>query len=229
MSFAVNTDTIEHFSSRGGIRTKDDTTTIEVNRTGTMRIDDMSMENLGLFFFGDPQVQSVAAVASATEVIAGANVKKGRSYQLGVDAALRPTGYRNVSITSVALTGAPGTTYPATAGGVTNWEIDAARGFFTIGESSAIADSAGITVTYSVAAHSRRMVISGNTEKAFSMQFHAYNPKGQLIDYFFPFVKIRPNGDLQLISEEYMEVEFQVEVLGLGSYAPVYMNGQPYT
>ena len=228
VSLTVNSETLQHYSSRGGIRVKDDETIIEVSRTGVLRIDDMGVDNIAMFFFGNAQVLNVAAQTSLTEVIAGANVQKGRSFQLGVDLSTRPTGYRSVSIDSVALTGAPGTTYPATDAGVVNWELDAARGFLTIGKASNIADGAGLTVTYDVAAHRRQMILSGNTEKAFSMQFHAYNPKGALIDYYFPFVKIRPNGDLQLISEEYMEVEFQIEVLGLGSLAPIYMNGQPY-
>lgn len=228
VSFAVNTETIQHFSSRGGIRVKDDETVIEVNRTGTLRIDDMSVENLAMFFFGDAQILNVAALSDQTETIAAAAVKKGQSFQLGVDPATRPTGYRSVSIDSVALTGAPGTTYPATDAGVVNWTLDGPRGFLTIGQGSNIADGAGLTVTYDVAAHRRQTIISGNVEKAFSMQYHAYNPKGALIDFFFPFIKIRPNGDLQLISEEYMEVEFQAEVLGLGSMAPIYLNGQPY-
>ena len=229
VSFAVNAETVPHYSSRNGILVKDEEIVIETSRTGVLRIDDMSVENLTLFFLGDAQVLNVAAQTGLTETIPSSNVRRGCSYQLGVDPATRPSGHRRVSIDSVVRTSAPATAYAETAGGVRNWALDAERGFLTIDKASEIPDGVGLTVTYDVAAHRRQMILSGNAEKAFSMQYHAYNPKGESVDYFFPLVKIRPNGDLPLISEEYMEVEFRIEALSLGHLAPVYLSGQPET
>lgn len=221
LSLAINTETISHYSSRGGIRLKDDETTIEINRTGTLTIDDMKPSNLAKFFMGSVSTVSIASDSAKTETFAA--VKPGIGYQLGVSAQ-NPAGVRKVTGVTVSDADTPATIYTVNV----DYIVDLNRGFIEILPGGALAaGDIDITVEYDVEASTHTQIIAGDTEVAGSMLFQASNPKGELLDYLMPYVKIRPSGDLQLISDEYMQVEFNVEVLALGNFAPVYLNGQP--
>lgn len=221
-SIAVNSETISHYSSRGGVRVKDDETIIEINRTGTLQIDDMDPKNLAIYFLGEELSVTASSATGTTNTFT--NVEKGRSYQLGVVLPGAPSGARNVTVTAVAtVTGSTALVLG------TDYEVDAERGFVTLLPGGSVVTTgnaaAGVTVTFNTAASTRRQIIAGGTEFVGSLQFHAYNPKGARLDYFFPLVKLRPSGDLALISEEYMSASFEFEALALGSLAPLYING----
>jgi hypothetical protein len=224
LSLNIATEKLEHFSSRGGIRQKDDSTTVQVTRTGTLQFDDMDPENLAMLFLG--QALSVAASSASNKTETFTAITLGYGYQLG-QTALNPSGDRAVSIDSVTLAAAPNTPLVLN----TDYEIDLARGFIRIKKGSTLFAgghlATGFTVTYDVAASTRKQVISGGTEFVGAMQYHAYNPKGANLDYFFPYVKLSPSGDLALIGEEYMTGSFSVEALPLGDLPAILLNGQP--
>lgn len=224
LALSAEVESIEHYSSRGGIKTKDDEQTTSTTYNGTITIDSMSMDNLAMFFLGSNGPVTQASATGKTQVFTG--IKLDHTYQLG-QTSVNPTGDRNVTITAMTLAAAPNTALVAG----THYELDAVRGTIRILPGTGLFvgghQDTGFTVTYNAAASTRRQVISGETEFVGSLRFLANNPKGEDVDYFFPNVKLRPNGDHQLISDEYMQIEFQFEALTLGNYKAVYIDGQP--
>ena len=79
----IEQDTLDHYNSDEGIREKDDSVPLEVNRTGSLITDNIDPENVALFFFGSASALTQATVASDTEILTG--IKAGHSYKATAD------------------------------------------------------------------------------------------------------------------------------------------------
>lgn len=217
--FTMNRETekLEHFSSTRGKKLKDDEEVMGVTNSATISCDDVSPENLALWFLGSEQTLTVAGATGLTDAFEG--VSLGLSYQLGTTAA-RPTGARKVTNVVVTV-------------GVTEMDVDvdytldAALGRITLIEGGGIEEGDDVDVEFDVQASSRSQVISTDASVEGALRFVSYNPKGQKIDYFMPWVKFSPNGDISLITEEWMSIPLNVEALVKGDLAPIYADGRP--
>lgn len=221
LSMTVESENLDHFDSDNGVRTKDDSMLLELNRTGAFITDHISPQNLALFFLGTDSVVSQTALASQTFAIN--DVKKGRRYQIGADAAL-PAGVKGVS--NVAVTSVPpGTTY--TLG--TDYTVDPNTGGIVILESGTIPEDGDISVAYDRSASSyNRVVTADNADLYGALYFEATNPKGELIDFLIPYALIRPDGDFALKGDEWQQLPFSFEALKLDDTTPtIIMTGRP--
>jgi hypothetical protein len=212
------TEELEHFDSDHGLNEKDDSVTLSNARSGNFTTDNISVDNIALFFSGAAGQTTYTSATAQTAVIIA---KQGRYFQLGVTTQ-NPAGVRHITNVSVALTSAPST--PITATG--NWEADLDLGRIYIEPgSSAIAENASITVTYDRSASSLTTIISGNDQIEGALRFVSYNPKGVLMDYFWPRVRLSPNGDFALKSgDDWQTIPFNVEFLKKGSLETVYIT-----
>ena len=122
LSMTASEDTLDHFDSDQGVRTKDDSVSLQLDRTGSFTTDNISKENLALYFLSDgaTSVVQVSALAATFEIKAA---RPGKFYQIGAGPSL-PAGVRNVSNVSVDKGVGYATDVPAAA----NWEIDEATG-----------------------------------------------------------------------------------------------------
>lgn len=213
-------DKLPHYDSTAGLRRKDEEITLEARMAGSISCDNVRPQTLGLFLMGEDFVLTVASATGLTTSIVG--VKRGRTYQLGETLA-QPSGARSVTVTEVHLTSTPATIY--TPG--TDYVVDEALGLITIPVTSTIAANANITVEFDQAAHTRQQVIASDTEVAGAVKYISRNPIGQRLDYFMPFVKFSPNGDIALVSEEWMTIPLSMEVLYKGDLALAYLDGRP--
>ena len=100
-AISIESTKADHYSSESGLRQKDKTITIEVNRTAQITIDNFTPENLAYFPSGEVETITQAAGAATTETI---TVKQGRTYQLGKTASL-PAGSRDISAVTVEPAG----------------------------------------------------------------------------------------------------------------------------
>lgn len=89
-NLTIESEDLPHFSSDEGIREKDDGVTLEVTRTGSMITDNISPENVALFFFGVSS--TVVTTSSGPTTFTQANVIPGRSYRIGATVD-NPTGF----------------------------------------------------------------------------------------------------------------------------------------
>lgn len=223
-STTSESEDLEHFDSDAGVRTKDDSVQLTLDRSGSFTCDNIDAENIALYFLGDASTVTQVAATAVVEVFTGA--KRGRFYQLGATEA-NPAGVRNVSAV-VVRTGAPGFATTVTAAG--NYEVDEVRGRIYIEVDAPGINDVDIQVTYNVAASTRERVVSGSSSIYGSLRFVADNPKGPNRDYFLPYVKLAPDGDYNLKGDEWQTMGFTFEVLKKSSNVEaMYIDGQPTT
>lgn len=142
---------------------------------------------------------TLAGGTDATETLT--NVERGRWYQLGVETAL-PQGVRRIG--SVTITGVD----------ADNFTIDAAAGRIFIHEDATdIVDGDDLEVSYGIMAGVDDIVVGRSDTIEGEMTFIANNAAGANDDYFWPYVKLMPDGDFSLKGDEWMTVTFNFEIL----------------
>ena len=219
-SLNIESEELDHYSSDEGIREKDDSVPLEVNRTGSLTTDNIDPENVALFFFGSSAKVTQAAVASVNVTIEDINA--GYGYKIGATAQ-NPTGYFGIDTAGFSATvGAP----PLGEG--TDDELDAAHGIITFLEGSSVAaQGADVTLDFGVRASTRSRVISGSQPVEGAMMYVTKNPKGDDAVFYMPYVKITPNGDYALKGDDWQQIPLSLEVLKPASGEAIYRDGAP--
>lgn len=220
LGFTAEQETLDHYSSDRGVRIKDESVLLQLDYSGTFVTDNISPDNLAMFFLGESLTQSVVQATGETDTFT--DVELGRTYQLGTSDSA-PSGVRlveNVTVKEGATSLVAGTDF------VVNLEL----GQVTLLEgATAVENGDDITVTYDVKASTRDRVISRSMTIEGTMRFIAHNPAGRNLDYFMPWVKITPNGDFQLKGDDWQALSFSMEVLKKGSLESIYVDGRPFT
>ena len=225
-------ETLDHFNADRGLREKDESVLLEISSSGSMNCDNISGENVALFFLGNLLTKSSTSVTAQKEVFT--NWKRGLTLQLGTTDAT-PTGVRKVSNVKVGkaaksatlnLTGdisaIPGVTIVDAAG---NYEVDLELGrLYLEPTSTEINGDIKLVVQFDVAAQSREMVISSNDVVQGSLRFVSHNAKGENKDYFFPKVTLSPDGDYNLKGDDWQSMGFTFDALKLQGRERVYID-----
>ncbi len=220
LNLTIDVENLDHYSSDQGIREKDDSVVLQADRSGSLTTDSIRPENIALFFFGEATTVAVTAATGATDTYTGSPA--GLSIQLGTNAA-NPAGARNVS--NVVIVATPAT--PALVEG-TDYVVDMVRGRVMFEETTNVKALTKVDFTYDVAASTRKRIISGSQPIEGTLRYLANNPKGENFDYFMPWVKITPNGDYQLKSDEWQSIPFSVEILKKPGMEAIYCDGKPF-
>lgn len=218
---AIESETLEHFDSTQGIRQKDDSVLLQINRTGAITTDNINSDNLSLFVQGSATTVTQTSTPVVDFAING--IVRDRWYQLGQTPS-NPTGVRNVS--AVTVTG-PGGTPVYTLN--TDYTVDAVLGRINIPATSTIPVNANILVDYTPAANTRDRISSaslGSIDGA--LRFIARNPKGPVRDVYIPYCSLTPSGELNFIGEEWLTMAFNLEIQKLNDTTEaVYIDGRP--
>jgi len=220
-TIAIETEKANHYSSESGLRQKDASTTVEVSRTATVTVDNISVDNLARYLSGTVETVEQNADPVVDEAI---TVLKDRIYQVGRSSS-NPAGARN--ITAVAVKNTDGTvTYVAN----TDYAIDLDLGRLQILPGGVIADNAAIKVSYSKPATSWRRIKTGAiAEMAGAIRVIADNAQGANRDWYMPKVNITPSGELPVVQEgvDYTTMTFEVEILAPANGEAIYCDGRP--
>jgi len=218
-NLTISQDKLDHFSSDAGVRVKDKSIILQVDYSGTLTLDDINIDNLALFFFGSKGTVAQTSATSQTETVT--SIVQGYGYPLGISGSV-PTGIRNVSNVVVTVS-----SVSKTLG--TDYTVDASNGVIYVVEGGGIADTSTMVVTYDRAAVSRTQVISGTTQLEGALRYIATNPQGILMNYLMPYVRLGPNGDFALKSDEWQQLPLTVEILAdtttTPSKAAIYIDG----
>ena len=231
-SLTNDVETLDHFNSDRGLREKDESVLLEISSSGSMTCDNISGDNVALFFLGNLLTKSSTSVLAQKEVFTA--WKRGHTLQLGTTDTT-PTGVRKVSNVKVgkAASGAtinltgdigaiPGVTIIDAAG---NYEVDTELGRLYLEPTSAeVNGDIKLVVQFDVAAQSRQMVVSSNDVVQGSLRFVAHNAKGENKDYFFPKVTLSPDGDYNLKGDDWQSMGFTFEALKLQGRERVYID-----
>lgn len=219
LGFTAEQESLDHYSSDRGVRIKDESVLLQLDYAGTFVTDNISPQNLALFFLGEALTQTTTAAVGETDTFTGVGL--GLTYQLGTSDT-NPSGVRQVDNVVVETGGTP-----LTAG--QDYVFDPVLGTVTLmAEAVGVEEGDDITVTYDVEASTRARVISRSMTIEGSLRFIAHNPAGDNLDYFMPWVKITPNGDFQLKGDDWQALSFNIEVLKKGSLESIYIDGRPY-
>lgn len=231
-SLTNDVETLDHFNSDRGLREKDESVLLEISSSGSMTCDNISGDNVALFFLGNLLTKSSTSVTAQKEVFT--SWKRGHTMQLGTTDTT-PTGVRKVSNVKVGKAASsaslnmsgdigaiPGVTIIDAAG---NYEVDTELGRLYLEPTSAeINGDIKLVVQFDVAAQSRQMVVSSNDVVQGSLRFVAHNAKGENKDYFFPKVTLSPDGDYNLKGDDWQSMGFTFEALKLPGRERVYID-----
>lgn len=219
-SLSIDSEALDHYSSDRGIREKDDSVPLEVNRTGSLTTDQISPENVAMFFFGNSQAVAQTVVASQSYTLS--NIHRGHQYKLGVSPQ-NPTGYFGINPTgfSMAIGGTP------LVSGV-DYTVDFARGIIEFMDTSSVAvEGANVTVTAAIRASTRQRVISGSAPVECAIRYVSDNPKGDNFTFEMPYCKLSPNGDYSLKGDDWQQIPLSIEVLKPTVGEAIYRDGIP--
>jgi hypothetical protein len=219
INLTSESESLDHFDSDAGVKEKDKSVLLSLNRTGSFITDQISPANLALFFLGSETITNVAAVTDATHAIA--DVLTGQRYQIGANPS-NPAGVRNVS----GVTIVKGAT-PLVLG--TDYTLDADSGGVTFLDSSAtVNDGDDVVVTYDLAASAHNTVVTGASASINGSLFYkSNNPEGAQFDYFWPKVTLKPDGDFALKGDDWQQISFSFEILKKDDNTEAqYVNGR---
>ena len=216
-STTSDTEELEHFDSDHGLNEKDDSVTLSNSRSGTFTTDNINADNIALFFMGASAQVTQTAQTGLSETV---KVHQGRYYQLGTSDS-NPAGYRHVN-NVVVKKGA------ATVDAADNYEVDLDLGRIYIEvDAAGIDDGDDLIFEYDLKASSMTQIISGNSQIEGALRFVSFNPKGEPMDYYWPRVKLSPNGDFALKSgDNWQTIPFNVEFLKKGLQETVYITSR---
>lgn len=229
-SATIETENLDHYNSDRGVREKDASIVLETNRTGSFITDNISAENLSLFFFGS--VTNFTDSGATVTDEAHASVEQGRTYQLGVSdsnpvgaSALEPhtPGTPDVNIVVTDDDAQDPTTFVEG----TDYTIDMMRARLYIVPGGGIANETNLKVSYKTATSTRERVISGQTAIEGALRYLSFNPQGKQYDWYMPYVKLTPNGEFALKGDDWQQIPFSVEILKLANREAIYINGEP--
>ena len=218
----TESENLDHFNSDRGIRVKDKSIVLEKNDSGTFIADEISDENIALWFLGTQNIVAQSATASVVQNIPANRVKPGTYIQLGESQA-NPTGHRNVTVATV--TSDPvGTTFD----NLDDYTVDPELGRLYIVPGGAIGGTAPLIVTYATAASTRTQIVVGEgTTIEGALRFISYNPAGPRRDYYWPYVQLRADGDFAMKGDEWQQLSFAFDILKRDGYASEYIDGRP--
>lgn len=222
LSLTVESESLDHFDSDSGVRVKDDSVLLQLNRTGAFVTDNIDPENVALFLLGSSSLVAQTALTAQTYNID--NVIKGRFYQIGSTDA-NPPGQRalaNFVLKKGVTTLVAGTDYV----------VDVELGRVEILETSVtVVANDDLVATYDVQAKTRsRIVTAASSTIDGALRFIATNPKGTLLDYYMPYVRLSPNGEYALKGEEWQQIGFNLDIQKISdSVESIYVDGRPYT
>ena len=216
----IESQSLDHFNSDGGINELDASVVTQVNRSGTLTLDSIDTDNLTMFFLGTKAVISQVATPVVGEVIE--NVLPGLYFQLGASLS-NPQGVRGVSAVTITNGGSPATTYVAGE----DYELDAEAGRIYVVPGGDIPAGGDLTIGYTPVASTRDRVISGSKPQRGRLRYIEDNPAGTNRTFLMPLVELSPNGDFDLKGDAWRQIPFNLKVLKRGSLAALYIDGVP--
>ena len=221
----IKSEKAEHYSSESGLRQKDMSIVTQVDRTGTLTVDNLSLDNLALFIAGDLATLAQAAESEVSEEL---DVIQGRYYQLGVTAQ-SPVGARDIAGLVVTGTDSSATPYVEDE----DYAVDAALGRVQILVGGAIAATGTpetVAFAYAQSATAWDLAATGTvSELRGAIRFVADNASGANRDVYMPSVSLAPTGEMKLVADDtdVNAMEFTIDILTPANGAALYFSGRP--
>jgi hypothetical protein len=192
----------EHYSSRAGVSTKDLEVVVKQTATGSFTLDQPVIDNIRYFIMSTAKASIDQSASSWTDEAMTVY------HDLYIDMGKK-------SLTNIVITATGGSpTYVLD----TDYKIDTDDGLLMALSSGSISDAESVEVTgdYGAVTINRVQSAQATTLKGHVM-FIGNPPAGRKIDVV-GYVSLLPEGDLQLIGEDWTEMVFNMEFLTNSSY-----------
>lgn len=212
---------LDHFDSDAGIRVKDASVQLQLDRSGSFTCDNIDKHNLAMLLLGDVSVITQTAATALTHQV---TVKKGNFYQLGASPSL-PAGVRLVA----SVTCGKGSGFSTAVAATNNFEVDETLGrIYILPTAVDIPDDTLVQFTFNTTASTRDQIVSSSNSIYAAVRFVANNPTGVNRDYYLPYVKIAPDGDYNLKGDDWQTMSFTMEILNKASnMQAIYVDSRP--
>jgi hypothetical protein len=217
-NLTIGADYLDHFDSDAGVREKDQSIPLQINRTGTLTLDEIIDRNIALFFFGVASTVTTASATAATDTIEAVHL--GATYKIGasVNNPVGVMGVDNVVLKVLTVTKVRDTDY----------ELDEDLGLVTVLETGSIVDGNDLLLTYDLVANSRGRVVSGNDPVSGALMYIADNAAGPDHHYYMGAVKLTPNGDFAQKGDTWQQMSFNLDIQKPRRTVPaITMDGNP--
>lgn len=198
---------VERFTSYGGQQIQIDSLVTREVHTADITTDNVSMDNLALWFGSEPDKTGQVAISFITENI---QVKKGRWYQLGT--TVEPFGVRHVEPDIVFTRNGSALNVPA------NLILDRVEGrFYVMDEAVNIVDGDTLGVTFQWRQSFSVDIIDNGAEVVGSLRYISKNPIGPAVSYFFPYVRLKPASQIDFKTDDWQNFSFDVDIRKLNA------------
>jgi hypothetical protein len=208
-SISVEVETLEHQSSREGLKTVDTEVVISQKVTANFTLDEVNAENIAEFLSGESSTHTNAAIAGFAEHQMITNVVLGRWYDIKNAAGERAYDIDSADLT-VEKQGAPDVPLVEN----TDYTLDLVMGriFFL---STAVNCAAGDEIDVTLAADANAAAVTEvraltQTTVSGALKFIAVNPNDgdKETEFQFHQVKLKGDGEFALISDEFASMSF---------------------
>lgn len=205
---SLETETLEHQSSRSGLRVVDKEVILSQTMSISFTLDELNDQNVASFLSGETATHTNAAIAGFSNISLTSSVVLGRWYDL-VDG----NGERAYDVELADLTLEESGT-PTTLVEGTDFTLDSKMGrVFILSTASNISAGEGLRATLAAAAGAKpveevRGLTQGNIVRA--IKFVGENPanNNKQREYQFHKVTLASEGDLALIGDEFATMTF---------------------
>lgn len=206
---------LERFTSYKGQQVEVEGCVLSESHTVQFITDNISIENVGLWFGEETAETTFYGVNQVSERI---KVRQNRFYQLGK--TFQPLGTRYVENVVVRLDGVE-------VPNLNNWDVDKTYGRLQIlAGAPAIPNGSTIEVFFEWRTVRTETANSHTRDLYGSLRFIATNPVGPKRNYFFPFVRLSPRGSVDLKGDEWQQMPFEAEAMRLSPLTEqVYLDG----
>jgi hypothetical protein len=217
LSISVESEELVHFLSRSGLRIADKRITLSQTINLSFQVDEISDNNLALFFTGtttsitNPAVAGVGTMMAPVAITASTELGRWYDLKTAYTGAGNPTAFTADSVPKIRRTS--GTPMDLVLG--TDYEIDRQMGRVFI-KHNAVNVAAGDDIAWYSAADSGApatlsiMRALKGSVRDFALKFIAENPanSSEKIEYEFHSVQLSADGDLSLIGDEFSVIGF---------------------
>lgn len=234
LTLTQENETLEHKSSECGFNKTDMEIVISSKLSGNLTIENLTSENLAMFFAGDVNDVVQAAKTGEKNVL---KVYPALGYKLGKTKD-NPNGVFETTITKIEVfadeTSARAYTSPtATLVENTDFEYNKHTGYLAFGDRESTdkiaLDGSWVVVTYDLANAKRDVVISKGMSIIGELILRGCNAYGENKEWRLPKVRLSANGDLNLKGgEEFSTLGFTITALE-SDEPMLYINGLPTT
>jgi len=202
----VETETVEHFSSKSGLKKKDAEIPVSQKATNSFTLDELSPDNAALFAMATAPTSVVQASGNVVDQVVTAVLDRG--VLLG-----------KTKISTVVVKNSAGTTTYVLD---TDYILNTEEGMVTALSSGAITEGQSLKISYDHAAETRKRVDAGT--KTFlegDLLFIGDPPKGKKLT-IKGWSTIKPGGEVSLIGDEIAQMQFTGEFLSKATYNGLY-------